>query len=89
MTGKPGLVEAAVKADLKEMGKPLEGSGLAAVAVAMAQEIDADNSATSKSMCAKALQDILSQLRTLAPAKAERDRIDDLADKRNRRRATA
>ena len=88
MTGKPGSVEAAVLKDLKGMGD-LGGSGLAAVAVAMAQEIDADNSATSKSMCAKALQDILSQLRVLAPARAERDRIDDLADKRNRRRATA
>ena len=89
MTGKPGSVESAVRLDLKGMGKDLEGSGLAAVAVAMAQQIDADNSATSKSMCAKALQDILSQLRALAPARAERDRIDDLADKRNRRRATA
>ena len=89
MTGKPGFVEGAVRADLKGLGKDLEGSGLAAVAVAMAREIDGENSATSKSMCAKALQDILGQLRGLAPPKAERDRIDDLADKRNRRRATA
>jgi len=40
-------------------------------------------------MCAKALQDILSQLRALAPQKRERDRLDELAEKRTRRRATA
>jgi hypothetical protein len=73
--------------DLKAFG---EKSGLAAAALALAREIDdPENSATSKSMCAKALQDILSQLRALAPQKRERDRLDELAEKRTRRRATA
>jgi len=86
VSGK-GPVETAVLGDLKAFG---EKSGLAAAALALAREIDdPENSATSKSMCAKALQDILSQLRALAPQKRERDRLDELAEKRTRRRATA
>lgn len=84
-----GEVEKAVKKDLKLFGREAEESGLGAAAIALAREIDRDNSATSKSMCAKALQDVLGQLRGLAPPRRERDRIDELSEKRGRRRATA
>jgi hypothetical protein len=45
------------------------------------------NSATSKSMCAKALQDTLRELRELAPAARKEDAIDQLAKQRAKRRS--
>ena len=44
-----------------------------------AQIDDPGNSATSISMCAKALEDIDATLRALTPAGEERDALDDLA----------
>jgi predicted phage-related endonuclease len=82
-------VTEAVKRDLRRLAErdpELANSGTAAAALALAREIDeSDNSATSKSMCAKALQDILAQLRELAPTEEGRDGIDDLSAKRNAR----
>lgn len=52
----------------------------------MARELDAmKNSATSKSMCAKALLDTLDRIRELLPEKEEGDELDDLARKRAER----
>jgi hypothetical protein len=77
----------AVSRDLEQMG-PLGSGALAASALALAAELDdPDNSATSKSMCAKALLDLMNRLRDLAPPQRERDAIDDLAERRARRRA--
>jgi hypothetical protein len=56
---------------LKDLGKAGKGP-LAETALALARELDDDgNSATSKSMCAKAMVDVLRELRTLAPPKVE------------------
>lgn len=75
-------VESAVRRDLASIAardKALAEGGLAASALALAREIDsATNSATSKSMCARALVETLNKLRELAPAKLEDDAIDDL-----------
>ena len=46
------------------------------------------NSATSKSMCAKVLVEVLRELRALAPPKKEKTKVDDLAAKRASRRRT-
>lgn len=77
-----GPVEKAVRSDLKRIEKldpELARGGLAASVVALAQEIDnADNSATSKSMCARALREALDRLLELAPPQENDDRIDDL-----------
>jgi hypothetical protein len=51
--------------ELERLG--VAGSALAAVALAMAEQIDGPGSATSKSMCAKVLADVLRELRALAP----------------------
>lgn len=79
---EPG-VEAAVLRDLaaiRAVAPELASSTLAASALALAREIDAvGNSATSKSMCAKALLDTLDRLRELMPADEEPDALDAIA----------
>jgi hypothetical protein len=80
------VVEAVAK-DLEAMGPKAAESTLAATATALAAELDGANSATSKSMCAKALIDVMRELRALAPPKREADRLDDLTARREARRS--
>ena len=79
-------VETAVKRDLAELAKRdprLATSGMAASLLALAREIDKPgNSATSKSMCAKALNETWADLLARAPAEEVEDRIDDLSKRR-------
>jgi hypothetical protein len=81
----------ATKRDLAEIRKRDEGladSALAASALALAAELDdATNSATSKSMCARALYDALDRLRELTPPDTERDGVDEVRQQRERRLA--
>ena len=81
----PGVV-AAVERDLaliRKLSPELADSALAASALAMAREIDTPhNSATSKSMCAKALLDALALIRDLSPPTEEGDTLDELASRR-------
>lgn len=84
-------VAAAVERDLNEIAKrdkPLSESALAMSALRLAREMDnSGNSATSKSMCAKSLQEAMRELRDLAPVERKKDNIDQLAAKRAKRRA--
>lgn len=81
-------VTEAVERDLAAMPSGVADSGLAAVALALAAELDAPkNSATSKSMCAGQLRDALRDLRALAPPKRERDELDDLRIRHASRRS--
>jgi len=85
-------VLAAVKRDLADIAKRdprLAKSGLAASALALAIQLDAANSATSKSMCAKALNDTLDRLRELAPPAKEADSLDELQARRAARKGDA
>lgn len=87
---KPKLTTvAAVQSDLDAIGKldaDLAKSGLAAAALQLAREMDnSKNSATSKSMCARALRDTLADLRALAPTKKENDQLAELRAKRAKR----
>lgn len=75
----------AVKRDLEAFGGELAETSLAASALALAVELDADNSATSKSMCAKALMETMERLRELAPPKQRED--DELERVRAQRRS--
>lgn len=88
-----GDVEKAVRSDLAEIAlrdERLAGSALAASAVALAREIDdPGNSATSKSMCAKALLETLDRLRSLAPQEEANDKLDELATRRSARVAAS
>lgn len=86
---RKGPVVKALEQDLKALRDPsLASSALAGVALAMARELDDEsNSATSKSMCARALLDALERLRELAPEREEGDGLDDLAARRAARLA--
>jgi hypothetical protein len=69
----------AVERDLKRLPDHLAQSTLAATAKALAQELDSSaNSATSKSMCAKALQDTMRELRELAPPEEKKGQLHDI-----------
>jgi hypothetical protein len=84
-------VAAAVQRDIDKIAKAdpaLAESALAASALALAREIDSSrNSATSKSMCARALLETLDRMRELMPAEETSDGIDELGAKRATRRA--
>lgn len=83
--GSAGVI-AAVERDLEAirlLSPRLADSALAATALAMAYEIENPfNSATSKSMCAKALLETLDTLRELSPPAEEGDALDELASRR-------
>jgi hypothetical protein len=67
----------AVEGEVETLGPKAQVSPLAAAALSLARELDdAGNSATSKSMCAKALVDVLRELRTLVPPREEEDDIE-------------
>ncbi len=84
-------VVASVKRDLAVIAcldAGLARSGLAASALMLAGELDnRKNSATSKSMCARALAETLERLRALAPDEQKGDHLDDLSSRRDARRA--
>ena len=85
-----GDVARAMWCDLGRLPADLAGSVLAASALALAREIDdPGNSATSKSMCARALLDTVDRLLARAPADEERDGLDDLTSRRSNRIASA
>jgi hypothetical protein len=88
---RPTRVIDAVNSEVAAIGKrkaALAKSQLAATAVALAYELENPyNSATSKSMCARALNETMGTLREMAPAEREGDGIDDLERKRSERRA--
>ena len=89
---EPLTAESAVERDLAEIAErdpKLARSSHAATALALARELDRKNSATSKSMCARALNETMDRLRELAPEEQTADELDDLARKREQRRARA
>lgn len=84
-------VGAAVRRDLDTLAKrapDLAESALAASSLRLAEALDdPNNSATSKSMCARALLDTLDRLLELAPAPEENTPVDELRAKRATRLA--
>lgn len=87
----PAMVLDAILRDIERIRKrdpALADSALAASAVAMAREIEHPfNSATSKSMCQARLADALRELRELAPPVESKDGLDEVAERRAKRRA--
>jgi hypothetical protein len=88
---EPVSVVKALEKDLKEIRRrapDLADSILVATLYEMARQLDSPkNSATSKSMCAKALLDGLDRLHAQLPVAEEQDAVDDLAARRARRLA--
>ena len=86
-----GSVVEAVEADLAELAKrdpDLARSSRAASALVLARELDSPrNSATSKSMCSKALSEAMDRLLELAPPEEEKGRLDEISAERKKRRS--
>ena len=81
-------VRAAVEKELEFLGAG--GSALAETALVLAGELDSKgNSATSKSMCARALREVMDRVRELCPPVEKGDLVDELGSRRSARRATA
>lgn len=73
-------------AAIRERDEDLADSALAAAAMSMAYELENPyNSATSKSMCARALLELMNRLRELAPPAEQGDGVDDIATQRAKR----
>lgn len=83
-------VRSAVEAELKALRKrapDLADSAVAASALVLADELDdTGNSATSKSMCAKALREAMDRLHELAPEKQEATKLVQINARRDARR---
>lgn len=85
-------VTGAVTRDLAEIAKrdpSLAISGLAALALALAHQMDYGTAETAIPMCAGQLRDTLSQLREMCPPEQKADGIDELANRRAVRRSEA
>lgn len=74
--------------DVAERDPRLAESTLAMSALSLAREMDSESSATSKSMCARALLETMNRLLELAPPAREGDGIDDLSARRKKRIAS-
>lgn len=77
----------AVRHELSELPDDLRESGIAAVAVALAERIDAGKGSPSE--CGKVVLDALTRLRDLSPPKQEKTKLDDLTARRRIRLAGA
>jgi hypothetical protein len=86
------VVTAAVQHELSELAERdagLADSGLAALAVAMAQVVDDPGvSPTARAQSARALLETLDRLHELAPPEESADGLDELVARRERRRTS-
>ncbi len=92
---KPAVVDMSVKAAtrrdlavIEALDPALANGALAASALVLAEALDGENSATSKSMCARSHADLMETIRALAPAVREGDSVDELAAQRAARLAS-
>jgi hypothetical protein len=88
-TPKAGPVERAARAELRKLGCSVQSDGSAALAVALARQIDTARGAVAAAAAAAQLRQLLIDLRkTSADKQPVRTRIDDLrtdelAERRN------
>lgn len=80
---KPPTAVEGVEADLRALPPALARSGLAASALSLARDLDGDEtSATARAACVRSLVQVQRELRALAPAPEEVDKIDELKARR-------
>lgn len=84
----PTSIEDAVFADLKQWGPKVAGTGLAALAVASARDLDAGMAPTPAAQMHAQLRETLLALAKLATdvAEPEADEVDEVKRKRQERR---
>ena len=87
----PGAVEKAVRAELRSLRVSVQSDGSAALAVALARQVDGSRGAAAAALAAAQVRQLLIDLRVAAERKRPgRDAIDDLrADELAARRAAA
>ncbi|MFF3128518.1 hypothetical protein ACFVRD_41045 [Streptomyces sp. NPDC057908] len=81
-----------IQDELDKLGVTSVSPGLAAVAVKLADALDAIESSdapTSQAVVADKLTTIMTRLRALAPVQSKGDAVDDVAEQREKRRAEA
>jgi hypothetical protein len=90
-TPRAGSVERAVRSELRKLGCSVQSDGSAALAVALASQIDSSRGAVAAAAAAAQLRQLLIDLRrSAAEARPERTQIDDLrADELAARRSAA
>jgi hypothetical protein len=90
-TPRAGSVERAVRSELRKLGCSVQSDGSAALAVALASQIDKSRGAVAAAAAAGQLRQLLIDLRAAAAdARPARTRIDDLrADELAARRSAA
>lgn len=83
MTTSQGGVERATRAELRKLGMSIQTRGNAALAVALAQQIDTARGAVAAAAAAAQLRGILDDLAAEAEQKRpERNALDDLRERR-------
>lgn len=83
------MIEDEIREELDKLGVTSVSPGLAAVACKLAAALDAIDSGdapTSQAVVADKLATIMGRLRTLAPPAVTGDAVDDLTDRRAKRR---
>jgi hypothetical protein len=78
-----------IDSELADLHAAETSPGMAAVALDLANAIDATDAATAKAVAARELRSIMSDLRKLAPVGEKGDTVDDIAEQRAKRRAAA
>jgi len=79
----------ATEAEIDQLRVADKAPGLAQLALTLARVMDGDEGATQKANVGRELRAALSELRKLAPVAAERDRVDELAKRREDGRVRA
>jgi hypothetical protein len=87
MSDRPGPVERATRAELRELKVSVQTSILAASAVSLARQIDASRGAVAAAAASLQLRQTRADLIADAEKRPERDVIDDLNARRAQRAA--
>lgn len=75
-----------IRSELDELSAHQTTPGLAALAIALASAFDDTDAPTSRAVVARELAALMKTVRSLAPVKAEGDKLDDLSARRAKRR---
>lgn len=85
-----GFVETAVLADLERLPDTLKDSGAAALALSLARQLDApDITAAAAASVARELRFTLADLLSKAPPEEAKDELDEIRERRARRKGSA
>ncbi|MGY1498550.1 hypothetical protein ACW4TU_18455 [Streptomyces sp. QTS52] len=83
-----GLVASAIKDEIAQLNVEEISPGMTALALSLARAVDSSSKApTAKAVAARELRAVMAELRKLAPVETKGDVVDDIAERRAKRRA--